>query len=363
MRIAVLLREALASARSALVPSLLVLLVVGAMCLACVLTVGRQAATEQAIAEELSGPAARVLTLTDNGSSALTDATVQTLTGLDTAASVIAQQIPVDTVNGALGDGSTPIPLSGVTGTVDTSIELTRGRMPAAGEVVLPEAKLAEFGFAEPSGFLEASDGRQWAVVGAFTAEEPFSDLTDYALAAPTGTDHVSFQTVRVLAADVSSVRALQTAVLAVVDPAENDVRVQTASALSEQNRAVTGQLAGLGRSLLVLILGAGAFFVAIVVLSDVLIRRRDLGRRRTLGITRADLVGLVAARTGVPAVLGAVLGSGIGYAVLLSQGNGLGLDFVAAVAVLAALTAVAASLPPATFAAFRDPVRVMRTA
>mgnify|MGYP006879734214 CR=1 FL=1 len=152
--------------------------------------------------------------------------------------------------------------------------------------------------------------GSLWAVVGAFTAEEPFSDLTDYALAAPTGADHVSFQAVRVLAPDVSSVRARQTAVLAVVDPAENDVRVQTASALSEQNRAVTGQLAGLGRSLLVLILGAGT-----------------------------------------------------GDAVLLSQGNGLGLDFVSAVAVLAALTAVAASLPPATFAAFRDPVRVMRTA
>ena len=41
----------------------------------------------------------------------------------------------------------------------------------------------------------------------------------------------------------------------------------------------------------LLLILGAGAFFVSIVVLADVLIRRRDLGRRRTLGIGRGDLI------------------------------------------------------------------------
>ena len=84
---------------------------------------------------------------------------------------------------------------------------------------------------------------------------------------------------------------------------------------------------------------------------------------RRTLGIGRADLVLLVAVRTAAPAVLGAVVGAGTGYAVVVGQGGALGLDFVAGVAVLAALTAVVASLLPAAFAAFRDPVRVMRTA
>ena len=90
---------------------------------------------------------------------------------------------------------------------------------------------------------------------------------------------------------------------------------------------------------------------MAIVVLADVLIRRRDLGRRRTLGIGRGDLILLVAVRTAVPALLGAVLGSGAGYAVVAGQGGTLGVDFVAAVAVLAALTALLASLAPAAFA------------
>ena len=70
------------------------------------------------------------------------------------------------------------------------------------------------------------------------------------------------------------------------------------------------------GRSLLLIILAVGGFFVASVVLADVLVHGRDLGRRRTLGAAR----------------------------------------------VLAILAAVAAAVLPAIFAAVRDPVRVLRT-
>ena len=364
MNLRTLLREALTAARTAPVPSALVLLVVAAMCFAAVATVGRQAATEAAVAAELSGPAARVLTVTDSGGTGfLTGATVATLAGLDSAEAALARDMPVDTVNAAIGAGGTRVAVTHVVGTVDRGVELTRGRLPGPGEVVVPEAKLAELGLAQPSGALESGDGRQWAVVGAFEALTPFEDLADYAIAVPAAPASLVVQQVRVLAPDTAGTRAMQDSALAVIDPDPRSSQVQTARALAAGNATITGELAGLGRSLLLLILGAGAFFVAIVVLADVLIRRRDLGRRRTLGIGRADLVLLVAVRTAAPAVLGAVVGAGTGYAVVVGQGGVLGLDFVAGVAVLAALTAVVASLLPAAFAAFRDPVRVMRTA
>ncbi|TFI17992.1 permease, partial [Micrococcus endophyticus] len=85
-------------------------------------------------------------------------------------------------------------------------------------------------------------------------------------------------QQVRVLAPDTAGTRAMQDSALAVIDPDPRSSQVQTARALAAGNETITGELAGLGRSLLLLILGAGAFFVAIVVLADVLIRRRDLG-------------------------------------------------------------------------------------
>nr|MCW1079641.1 hypothetical protein [Streptococcus anginosus] len=77
-------------------------------------------------------------------------------------------------------------------------------------------------------------------------------------------------------------------------DPAKLIIRSSVSQA--KQGVAVTGQVAGMGRALLILILGVGALFIAAVVLADVLIRRRDLGRRRTLGITRGGLVALVIA-------------------------------------------------------------------
>ena len=271
MNLRTLLREALTAARTAPVPSALVLLVVAAMCFAAVATVGRQAATEAAVAAELSGPAARVLTVTDSGGTGfLTGATVATLAGLDSAEAALARDMPVDTVNAAIGAGGTRVAVTHVVGTVDRGVELTRGRLPGPGEVVVPEAKLAELGLAQPSGALESGDGRQWAVVGAFEALTPFEDLADYAIAVPAAPASLVVQQVRVLAPDTAGTRAMQDSALAVIDPDPRSSQVQTARALAAGNATITGELAGLGRSLLLLILGAGAFFVAIVVLAGI---------------------------------------------------------------------------------------------
>ena len=301
MNLRTLLREAVTAARTSPVPSALVLLVVAAMCFAAVATVGRQAATEAAVAAELSGPGARVLTVTDTGGTGfLTGATAATLAGLDTAEAALARDSPMDAVNTGIGRGGARVAVTNVVGTLDRGIELTRGRLPAPGEVVVPEAKLAELGLAQPSGAIETTYGRQWAVVGAFQAQDPFQDLDGYALTVPAAPDALVMQQVRVLAADTAGTRAMQEAALAVIDPDPRASSIQTARALSAGTQVITGELAGLGRSLLLLILGAGAFFVSIVVLADVLIRRRDLGRRRTLGIGRGDLILLVAVRTAV---------------------------------------------------------------
>ena len=358
-----LVREALSAARSSPVPSGLVLLVVAAMCFAAVATVGRQAAVEAAVAAELAGPASRTLTVTDtSGSGSLTGPVVQTLTGLDDAQAVIGRERPVDAVNGAIGPGSTPVAVVGVHGTIGAAIEVTRGRLPAPGEVVVPESLLDPLRLTDPAGYLQATDGTQWAIVGQFRPREPFSDLGRVALARPVTGAPTTVQQIRVVADSLPSVTAARDASLAIIDATPTQVQVAAPTALSATNEAVTGQLAGLGRSLLLLILGVGSFFVAVVVLADVLIRRRDLGRRRTLGISRSDLIGLVTLRTTIPAVVGAGLGGAGAYVLVSRQVGVVPLDFALAVACLATLTAAVACLPPATYAATRDPVAVMRT-
>lgn len=362
MRLGHLLRESLASARSAPVPSALVLLVVAAMCFASVITVGRQAAAEATLAEELAGPDARTLTITDTQGGVLTGPTVTVLTGLSGTEAVIARGRPVDAVNGVLGPGSRPIAVVALQGRIDTAVELHQGRWPGAGEAIVPTALLPALRLAEPVGYLESSDGEQWQIVGSFEARAPFDDLDAMAVWLPDTTSATQTQQVRLVAESREQARAMRASALAIIAGDPGVLQLAGPSAASERTEAITGQLTEFGRSLLLLILGAGAFLVAVVVLADVLIRRRDLGRRRTLGITRPDLIALVTLRTAVSATFGAALGSGASYLWLAREGVPVPVDFAVAVAVLAALTAAVACFPPAAFAASRDPVEVMRT-
>lgn len=368
MRPLVLLREAAAAARASLVPTLLVVLVLAGTCLAALLTVGRQAAAEAVLAEQLAGPAARTLTVTVTSDvQAITEPMVSLLAGMNGTDAVVASELPRDAVNGALGRDSSPVAVVALAGTLDRAVSLTQGRWPHAGEAIVSARAMAALGLAAPVGYLEAADGEQWAVVGSFEAREPFTDLDDVAVAsAHVGPSDLlagaSFHQLRVVTDDVTHAAAVQRATLAILSPDPGTVQVVPATASGAAGQAAAGTLRGLGRSLLVLILAAGAFFVAAVVLADVLIRRRDLGRRRTLGITRGALVGLVATRTLLAATVGTVVGAGLGLWLVARATHETPVGFAGALAVLAVLTALAACVPPAVFAARRDPVEVMRT-
>lgn len=362
MKMWMLIREAAIAARVALVPSALVILVVAAMCLASVVTVGRQAATEAALAERLSGPTARTLTITDTGSTgALTGPVITSMTNLHHTQAVIARGAPVDAINGALGAGSPRVAVTEILGTPTSAITLTVGRMPGPGEVIVSDTTATTLGLEQPAGYLESTDGRQWSIVGGFEAITPFEELEDLAVAGADPTNQTPARQIHVTVADRDHVQQVTLAALALADLDPQRTHVARPAALDEANQAITGQIVGLGRSLLLLILGVGAFFVAIVVLADVLIRRRDLGRRRTLGITRPDLITLVTLRTGMPALLGATLGTTAG-ALIISPTAPVPIVFCTAVATLALTTAATAAIPPALYAATRDPVEVMRT-
>jgi putative ABC transport system permease protein len=98
------------------------------------------------------------------------------------------------------------------------------------------------------------------------------------------------------------------------------------------------------------------------VVLADVLVRSKDLGRRRALGATRGTIISLVTLRTLGPALLGAALGTGLGIYLTHRLDATPPWQFTTGTATLALLAALAAAIPPALYAATRDPVRVLRT-
>lgn len=337
-------------------------MVVAAMCFAAILTVGRQAAIEADIAEELSGPAARTLSVTDTSGEGLNaQACVDVLSGVSGVSAVIGRGIPTDVVNGALGDGASKVAAVELLGPVETSVEITVGRAPRSGEIIVPEGMLDDLRLEEPAGYLEAADGRQWSVVGAFRPKPAFEDLSSTAVAIQGRNYDTTIQQITVVAESAESTAAVRDTALAILDVDPETANISTPSAASSTVQSVTGELAGYGRELLFLIVGVGAFFVAVVVLADVLIRQRDLGRRRTLGITRSALIAVVGLRTCAPAILGSLIGAAGGQIVMVVQNNPVPWDFIVAVPMLAVITATLICLAPASYAANRDPVTVMR--
>jgi putative ABC transport system permease protein len=362
MRLSTTVEEAFRSALAQRVSSGLVALLCAAICVVTLLTVGRTATAEEQVLSRLDSAGSRLLVVSDDqGSGLVTPTVVRVLASLDTVERVVGVDSPFDVVNAAIGDGAQRVPTWRISGELHQAVELTAGRWPQPGEALVSRDATTRLGMVHPAGAVRDSDGDQYDVVGSFVAREPFGSFDAGVIVA--SDDTAAVRSVHVVVTGVEAARITEAATLATLAPPDpSGVTVQSPTALAELQQAVGGDLGEFGRGLLLLTLGGGAFLIAVVVLAEVLLRRRDLGRRRALGAPRWGLVTLVVARTVAAAVPGALLGAVVGYAVAAGWGQPPPVDFTAAVAVLSVLVAGAVAVAPALLAAGRDPVGVLRT-
>lgn len=365
MRVWVLLREALATAWANKVPTALVTFLVAVMCATTLATVGRTAAAEQQVAQRLDAAGSRLLIVSDaQGGDLIPQAVVQQTRGLTTTERAVGVQIPVDVTNKAIGPGGTKVPAWTITGDLSEVVTLTAGRWPLPGEALVSATGQRRLGLDAPVGAAQLSSTTalaEYSIVGSFAPREPFGD---YAAGLVIAAEPAAVSdSLHVVITDSSMAQAAQSTVLALVDPPSFEaIQVQSPVGLAELQAEVAADLGTFGRTLLLGVLGAGALLVAIVVLADVLVRRKDLGRRRALGATRGTIVALVVTRTLLPALLGAALGVAAGLWAAERFAAAPPWQFTAGTATLATLAALASAIPPALFAATRDPVRVLRT-
>lgn len=360
-----LLREALSTAWANKVPTALVALLVAIMCATTLATVGRTAAAEQQVADRLDAAGSRLLVVTDTRDGGLiTPAVVQQTHELSVTERAVGVQIPVDVVNKVIGSGGTRVPAWTIDGDLTEVLTLTAGRWPGPGEALVSATAQQTLGMDDPVGAVQLASTTQvgdYSVVGAFTAKDPFLTYdAGLVVAAEPGANSDSLY---VVVTDSSVAAAAQSAVLALVAPPEFDsISIESPVALAELQAEVAADLGTFGRTLLLGVLGAGALLVAVVVLADVLVRRKDLGRRRALGATRGTIVAMVIARTLGPALLGAAIGVGTGLWLANRFDATPPWEFTGGTATLAVLAAIASAILPALYAATRDPVRVLRT-
>lgn len=365
MRPLVLLREALSTAWANKVPTALVCLLAAVMCAATLSTVGRTAAAEAQISERLDAAGSRVLVVADiRRGELLPAAIVQQAQGLSTVERAIGVTVPVDVTNAAVGAGGTRVPAWTITGDLPDLATLDAGRWPGPGEALVSSTALNTFGMDDPVGAAVVVTGtlnQDYSIVGSFTPREPFGDYgAGLVIAAPPGTVSDSLHVVLTSAEQASATQSLVLALVAA--PSFDAITVQSPVGLAQLQAEVTGDFGTFGRALLLAVLGAGALLVAIVVLADVLVRRKDLGRRRALGATRTTIISLVIGRTLVPAILGAAIGAAVGIQLASEWAAAPPVSFTAGTIILALLAATLSAVLPAVYAAHQDPVRVLRT-
>lgn len=360
MRLGALVREAWVSTRTRLVPALMVAVLCASVCATTLMTVGRTASAEAEIEASMELAGSRELVVSDRlGAGQLSPVIVRAVSALEPVERAVGLTAARDVRSGHLADGGRPVPAWGVVGGIESVGVVTSGRAPGPGEALVSQSAMDALGLDEPVGFVVDGD-REYAVVGAFSAREPFAELASgVVLAFP----DAPARDLHVIAHDTRAVPVVQRITLSLVaPPAPGDVVVRSAASLAALQQEVMGGLGVYGRQLVVLVLGAGAVLAGVVTLADVLLRRADLGRRRALGATRKALVALVILRVLFAALAGVVVGTVASLVVLRTWDVDVPAQFALGTAVLALLAALVAAVGPAVVAATRDPVSILRT-
>lgn len=261
--------------------------------------------------------------------------------------------------------GGAPVALRPMYGDLPPAIQLDPTQGPPLADIAWAgAAAIARLGLDDGfGGIVDETGARSYAVVGKLVASDPLTDFNRQALTPMQSTPKARLRRLLVVTntpADVGPTTDQVVALLDVEEPAA--VTVRTSERLAQLRAAVAGELGQYGRDLVVQALGAALVVVLVVTYGTTATRRRDFGRRRALGATRASIAGLVVLQQTTTAFVGALLGLGVGTLISLQlTGSMPDVRFAVAVAVLAILVAVVSALIPAAIAATRDPVAILR--
>jgi putative ABC transport system permease protein len=358
-----LIAEAARMARSQLAASVVTVLIVGAACGVILSTTGQTVQAERAVLARIDEAGTRSIIVTDiEGRAGITPAAISRIEGLSGVEWVVGLG-PAFDVRAAGIAGGQPAAARVLYGEIPGVVAHSDWKQSPGTGLVGVEAQTL-LGLRVPAGGLETAQGDSLAVVGWFDASDPLSFLDRSLLAGPDPADpQPVVRSIYVLAHTPEQVTSVAEAVVMVLDPFDpTSVGVETSEALAQIRAAVEGELGAFGRRLVLMVLGAGLVLVGLNMYGTVTTRRKDFGRRRALGASRPVIVTLVTLQAALTGLLGALLGTVAGAAVvwrLTEQAPDPA--FAVAVATLAVIATLAAALPPSAVAALRDPVKVLR--
>ncbi len=355
-------REALATSWAQPVASVVTIVMVAGMCATVLLTTGRTVGAEQAVISSIDSAGTRSIIVRAEPASGLDATVLDRLASLDGIEWAGAFGAASDVQNAAFDD-ATRVPVRTV-----WAADLTALGIPATSAIEnrsawASAAALDALGMPDAVGGVTAVSGGEYAIMGRIDVPDYLQFLEPLVMIPQTPETSGAVSVLVVIAerpdlvAPVS--RAVQS-VLAIDDI--TTVTISTSESLATLRGLIEGQLGSFGRNLVIIIFALTAVLVAAILYGLVMLRRKDFGRRRALGASQGLIVGLLLTQVAVLSAIGAIIGCAAAAIGLAATGDPLpGLDFFAAVALLAVAVGAIAAVIPALAAARRDPLTELR--
>lgn len=364
-KIKVMAKEALAGARSQPVTSALLVLIAIISCALIQLTTGRTAGVEASLLRSFDEATSRMIVVRAEPDSGLTMDILQPLQQIQELESVMVFGPAWDARNHALGPSSMAVAVRNFPAELcPVSVTCARAEQISSGLLATGQA-MELLGVAPGVGKLAAADGNVFGVSEQLYLPEHLEILEPVVLqpipSSSLGTQPAAL--VIALAREPEQLNAISSHLKELIDvPDKSKIGLETGKSQAELRASISSQVSSYGHGLLVaLLLGTGATIGAIA-LGVALLRRREFGRRRSLGATRTWLITFVTSQVLVLVGIGAVIGTATGLIILKSEGAPLPTpSFVVAVLVLSIGASAIFALLPATYAASRDPVAELR--
>lgn len=361
-----MVREILAAAWAQRVSTIVTALIIGGSALTILLTSGRSAAAEAAVLATIDQQGTRAVTIRAEGEqSPLNRTMVDELARLPEVEDVVGFSPVQDVTAAAIPDG-TRVGMRTAYGTMDgASIGQEVTDLGPHAWVTPLAADTLGMSSGASSGALRLIDGQEFLVTRAIELPNYLHSL-EPAVIVPANREmdgHRGFATIFILARSPESVGLVNDfARSLLVDVPRQSVTVATSEQMAELRRVVGGQLTAQGRAIVTGVLGGASLATLVNVWGLALMRRRDIGRRRALGATRATIVVLMVGQVAIAALLAAIVGALVGLAVLATgDGPVPRPDYVLAlVLALTGMASVAAGFP-ALIASRRDPLTELR--
>ena len=360
------LREVAASAWSQRVFTAVTAVLIAAATTTILMTSGRAAATEEAVLRTVDQQGTRTLVIQSTGERPLlATQLVDTIATIPLVEAVVGFGPVRDVTAAALPDGARvgARPTYGVIG----NIRATSSTPNAATEQLawLSTQASRTLGLPPAAGSIRIVDGPEYSVAGVVTPPDYFQSFEPL-IVIPTPADahgKASLSTIVILAKSPEGVAFLGKLVAPLLsEPPRENVTLSTSERLATLRQAIGGELTKQARVIVLGVLAVATAITLVIVWGFVLSRRKDLGRRRALGATRATIIALVVGQVALTAALASAIGALLCTATLALLNTPTPRpSYIMAVAIGLTTTATLAASLPAIFAANRDPLHELR--